>query len=140
MDFLFDAEVMQKVARLERVLFFFFVNNFLTPVETVCRYMMATMSFTGGRIFGQCGSTQKIVGPSLASSGPGYLTFLNSHYSALRFFVCCAFDPAICSPSPAKGRYVEGSSTPFSLFSIVPLVSILRSCLRISASKGHSPF
>tara|TARA_R100000322_G_scaffold169582_2_gene142145 strand:+ start:15955 stop:16173 length:219 start_codon:yes stop_codon:yes gene_type:complete len=36
-------------------------NNFLAPVETFRRNMVAAMDFTGGRISCQCGSGQRIV-------------------------------------------------------------------------------
>ena len=59
------------------------MRYFLTAVEAVCRYMMATMGFTGHRVKRESGRCQRIVRASLTPARAGYFAFLDCHVASI---------------------------------------------------------
>ena len=57
-------------------------NYLFAPVESVCRNMMSAMGFTRGRVYGQRGFSQCVVGTPAAPPCSGSLAFLNGHFAS----------------------------------------------------------
>ncbi len=57
-------------------------NYLFAPVESVRRNMMSAMGFARGRVYGQGGLAERIVGTPTAPPCSGAFAFLNGHFAS----------------------------------------------------------